>query len=195
MEELSFFLNKPPLSKCFLRHISHMDMSNKFQNLPKLPNSITHGENIYDSQNRLMLSVKQATDKLCDVSNKQLHLPRSVSVVYMQNEGPFFFLFPFSFFAKRVCHREISASDGMDFSGAAAGFKHVTQSAPLYQHLQSAAQLETLSTFYPSLSRQKRSNTLFSQSGVEYDTQCISALIGVDFTPFYAGWGCDYNYS
>lgn len=93
-----------------------------------------------------------------------------------------FFFFPF--FAKQVCHQEISTSDGMDFSGAAAGFKRVMQSAPLYQHLQSAAQLETLSTFYPSLSRQKRSNTLFSQSGVEYDTQCISALIGVDFTPF-----------
>lgn len=119
----------------------------------------------------------------CDVSNKQLLLPRPVSVVYMQNKGPFFFPF-FLFFAKQVCHQEISTSDGMGFSGAAAGFKRVTQSAPLYQHLQSAAQLETLSTFYPSLSRQKRRNTLFSQSGVEYDTQCISALIGVDLTPF-----------
>lgn len=82
-----------------------MDVSNKFQNLPKSPNSITHGENIYDSQNTLMLSVKQATDKLCDVSNKQLHLPRSVSVVYMQNKGPFFFLLPYFLQSKYAIKR------------------------------------------------------------------------------------------
>lgn len=77
----------------------------------------------------------------------------------------------------------------MYFTWVAAGSKCVMQSGSLYRHLQSAAQLENLMTFYPSLLRDKCNDTLCSQFSAECDIQFFSVWLSLITFPFQRrGW-------